>query len=116
MQAEPLGEPGLTALFVLPDGVIPARSNFPGVVTRNRWRVVYAGVPAEGVTWRASFKAGLESRLPEIRAVIVSPRFPGGTGWQSLPSWLPQQNTVWDADVAWILAAAPPIPPVPPLR
>ena len=109
-------EPGLTALFVLPDGITPARSNFPGVVSRGRWRVVYAGVPPEGVTWRASFKGGLENRLPETRAVVVSPRFPGGSGWQSLPSWLPQQNTVWDADVAWVLAAAAPIAPVPPLR
>jgi hypothetical protein len=110
-------EPGLTAIFVLPEGIAPAGSNFPGLVTRaGRWRVVYAGVPMDGVTWRASFKAGLESRLSEARAAVVSPRFPGGTGWQSLPAWLPQQNTVWHADVAWVLAAAPPIAPVPPLR
>jgi hypothetical protein len=109
-------EPGLTALFVLPEGITPARSNFPGVVVRGRWRAVYAGVPPDGVTWRASFKAGLEPRLAETRAVVVSARFPGGSGWQSLPSWLPQQNTVWDADVAWVLAAAAPILPVPPLR
>jgi hypothetical protein len=109
-------EAGLTALFVLPEGVLPARSNFPGIVTRGRWRVVYAGVPADGVTWRASFKSGLEPQLSQIRAVVVSPRFPGGTGWQSLPTWLPQQNTVWDADVAWILRAEAPLLPVPPLR
>lgn len=109
-------EPGLTALFVLPDGISPARSNHPGVVTRGRWRVVYAGIPPDGVTWRASFKAGLEPRLAQARAAVVSPRFPGGTGWQSLPAWLPQEHTVWDADVAWILPAAAPIAPVPPLR
>jgi hypothetical protein len=109
-------EPGLTALFVLPEGITPARSNYPGVITRGRWRVVYAGVPADGVTFRASFKAGVESRLSAVKAVVVSPRFPGGTGWQSLPAWLPQQNTVWDADIAWVLAATAPIAPVPPLR
>ena len=109
-------EPGLTALFVLPEGITPARANYPGVATRGRWRAVYIGVPSDGVTFRASFKAGLESRLPGARAAVVSPRFPGGGGWQSLPSWLPQQNTVWDADVAWVLAATAPIPPVPPLR
>jgi hypothetical protein len=109
-------EAGLTALFVLPDGVTPARSNLPGVVTRGRWRLGYIGVPPEGVTWRASFKSGLESRLAETRAVVVSPRFPGGDGWQSLPAWLPQQNTVWDLDVAWVLPASAPIAPVPPLR
>lgn len=97
--------PGLIAIFVLPEGVVPARSNLPGIVSRgNRWRAVYAGVPAEGVTWRASFKAGLENKLPGARGVILSSRFPGGAGWQSLPAWLPQQNAVWDLDVAWILA------------
>jgi hypothetical protein len=109
-------EAGLTALFVLPEGITPARSNFPGVVNRGRWRLVYAGVPQDGVTFRASFKAGVESRLSATRAVVVSPRFPGGGGWQSLPAWLPQHNTVWDADIAWVLAAAVPILPVPPLR
>jgi hypothetical protein len=109
-------EPGLMALFVLPPGVTPARSNYPGIVSRGRWRVVYAGVPEQGVTWRASFKAGLEAQLPQTRGAVISSRFPGGGGWQSLPSWLPQQNTVWDLDIIWVLAAAAPIAPVPPLR
>jgi hypothetical protein len=109
-------EPGLTALFVLPEGITPARSNLPGVVTRGRWRLAYIGVPPEGVTWRASFKSGLEPKLPDTRGVVISPRFPGGEGWQSLPAWLPQQNTVWDLDVVWVLPAAAPIVPVPPLR
>jgi hypothetical protein len=73
-------------------------------------------VPPAGVTWRASFKPGLEPRLLDTRAVVMSSRFPGGDGWQSLPGWLPQQNTVWDLDVAWMLPATPPIAPVPPLR
>src|SRR5205085_3408361 len=78
--------PGLTAAFVLPEGVVPSRSNLPGVVVRGQWRAVYIGVPAEGVTWRASFKAGLESRLTTAQAVILSARVPGGGGWQSLPA------------------------------
>ena len=109
-------EPGLTALLVLPEGLTPARSNYPGVVSRGRWRAVYIGIPPEGVTFRASFKAGFESRLTAVKAVVVSPRFPGGSGWQSLPAWLPQQNAVWHTDVAWVLPAAAPILPVPPLR
>ena len=109
-------QPGLTALFVLPEGITPARSNFPGIVARGRWRLGYIGVPPEGVTWRASFKSGVEPRLPEARGVVVSSRFPGGDGWQSLPTWLPQQNTVWDLDLFWILPASAPIAPVPPLR
>ena len=107
--------PGLTAIFTLPEGVVPQRSSFPGIV-RGRWRAVYMGVPEQGVTWRASFKSGAESKLPSTIAAVVSSRFPGGTGWQSLPSWLPQETVVWDLDVAWILRTPPVIAPVPPIR
>jgi hypothetical protein len=108
--------PGLIAAFTLPEGVVPSRSSLPGIVTRGRWRAVYLGVPTDGITWRASFKTGLESKLPHARGVIWSSRFPGGTGWQSLPAWLPQERVVWDMDIAWILAPPAVIPPVPPLR
>lgn len=107
---------GLGVIFVAPDQVLPARSNLPGIVQRGRWRAVYAGVPPDGVTWRASFKTGVESALPSTVAVIVSPRFPGGTGWQSLPSWLPQQTTVWRMETMWVLKPPVTIAPVPPLR
>jgi hypothetical protein len=108
--------PGLIAAFVLPAGVVPSRSSLPGLVTRGRWRAVYIGVPADGITWRASFKSGAESTLSLARGVIWASRFPGGTGWQSLPAWLPQEHVVWDLDVAWILAPPAVIAPVPPLR
>jgi peptidase M28-like protein len=108
--------PGLTAAFVLPEGVAPSRSNLPGTVVRGRWRAVYIAVPADGVTWRASFKTGVESRLPATQAVIWSARVPGGSGWQSLPAWLPQEHAVWDVNVAWILAPPAVIAPVAPLR
>jgi hypothetical protein len=108
--------PGLTTAFVLPEGVAPARSSLPGIISRGRWRAVYIGVPPEGVTWRASFKAGLESKLPLTRGLILSSRFPGGSGWQGLPAWLPQERAVWDLDIAWILAPSAVIAPVPPLR
>jgi hypothetical protein len=106
--------PGLTASFVLPEGLQPARSNLPGAVARGRWRAVFIAVPADGVTWRASFKTGLESRLPATQAVILSPRFPGGSGWQSLPAWLPQEHVVWDVNLAWILAPPAVIAPASP--
>jgi hypothetical protein len=108
--------PGLLAAFTLPEGVVPSRSSLPGIVTRGRWRAVYLGVPDDGITWRASFKTGVETKLPLTRGVIWSSRFPGGTGWQSLPAWLPQERVVWDVDIAWILAPPAVIPPVPPLR
>jgi hypothetical protein len=108
--------PGLTVAFVLPEGVLPARSNFPGTVVRGRWRAAYIAVPAEGVTWRASFKTGFESRLPATQAVVWSTRVPGGSGWQSLPAWLPQEQVVWDVNLAWILTPPVVIALVAPLR
>ena len=50
------------------------------------------------------------------RGLLLSSRFPGGAGWQSLPPWLPQEHTVWDMDVTWILEPSDVIPPVPPIR
>ena len=108
--------PGLTAIFTLPDGVQPQRTSLPGIVARGRWRAVYMGVPAEGVTWKASFKTGVEAKLPATVGTVLSSRFPGGSGWQSLPAWLPQEHAVWDLDIAWILATPQVIPPVPAIR
>lgn len=44
--------------------------------------------------------------------------FPGGSGWQRLPAWLPQEQTVWSASATWVVPAATGrgIAPVPPLR
>ena len=109
-------QPGLSAAFALPEGVLPQRSNLPGRVVRGRWTAFYIGVPTDGATWHASFKSGLESKLPSSAGLILSSRFPGGTGWQSLPSWLPQDHAVWELNVAWILRTPAVIPPVPALR
>jgi hypothetical protein len=107
--------PGLNVAFVLPEGVMPARSNLPGVVSTKRWRAAYVAVPMDGVTWQASFKSGVDDKLPSTLAVLASSRFPGGGGWQSLPSWLPQEHAVWHVDVIWALATPKPIAPVPTL-
>jgi hypothetical protein len=74
------------------------------------------GVPPAGVTWRASFKTGVETKLPSTIGTVLSSRYPGGSGWQSLPSWLPQEHVVWDLDLAWILPTPSVIPPVPAIR
>jgi hypothetical protein len=94
---------GLSVAFLAPENVTPSRSNFPGVARGGRWRALYTAIPPDGVTWTASFKSGVEASLPETRAIVISSRVPGGSGWQSLPSWLPQQNAVWHADVMWAL-------------
>jgi hypothetical protein len=98
--------PGLSVLFLAPDNVTPARSNYPGVVQRGRWRALYTAIPGTGVTWTASFKTGSEASLARANAILISPRLPGGAGWQSLPAWLPQQNAVWHAEAMWVLRAA----------
>jgi hypothetical protein len=108
--------PGLAVVFVLPEGLQPSRSSLPGRLVRGRWWATYMGVPSDGVTWRASFKTGAESRLASTVAVVWSSRFPGGNGWQMLPAWLPQEHVVWDMDIAWIITPPPVIAPVAPIR
>ncbi len=108
--------PGLTASFVLPSGIQAARSNLPGIVSRGRWRARFIAVPADGLTWRASFPKGKDATLGDTRAVVYSSRYPGGSGWQSLPPWLPQEHTVWSLSIGWVLAPPAVIAPVPPLR
>lgn len=108
--------PGVSVAFLAPEQLTPARSNLPGIVQRGRWRALYTAIPADGVTWRASFKNGSEAKLPSAAAIVIVQRFPGGSGWQSLPPWLPQENAVWHLDVMWALRPPPVISPVPPLR
>jgi peptidase M28-like protein len=110
-------EPGLWVSFVLPSAVIPARSNMPGVPRLGRWTATYIAPPAEGVTFRASFRGVPADVLRTTRVGITASGFPGWTGWQRLPAWLPQERTVWTATATWDLpAAAPALAPVPPLR
>ena len=107
---------GVSVAFLAPEQLTPARSNLPGIVLRGRWRALYTAIPADGVTWRASFKSGSEAKLPSATAIVIAQRFPGGSGWQSLPAWLPQEHAVWHLDVMWALRPPPVIAPVPPLR
>ncbi len=95
--------PGLSVVFVAPENVTPLRSNFPGLVRGGRWRALYTAIPPDGVTWTASFRSGVDAPLSATSAIVIASRVPGGSGWQSLPSWLPQQNAVWHADVMWVL-------------
>ena len=109
-------EPGVSVAFVLPDGVIPARSSLPGVRRLGRWTAIYIAPPTEGVAFRASFTGVSEERLRQTRVTVSSSRLPGGSGWQSLPAWLPQDRTVWAARTTWVLANPAPVEPIPPLR
>ena len=110
-------EPGLLVTFVLPAGVTPARSSLPGAVRLGHWTATYVAIPAEGIAWEASLRAP-PSSLNDVSVAVTSSRFPGGTGWQGLPAWLPQQNAVWSSNATWVLprGLAGAIAPVPPLR
>jgi hypothetical protein len=110
-------EPGLSVTFILPARITPARSSLPGVMRLGRWTATFVAVPLEGIAWEASFHAAPET-LTGLGVVVSSSRFPGGTGWQSLPGWLPQDTAVWSSNATWVLAAPRPgaIAPVPPLR
>jgi hypothetical protein len=111
-------EPGITIRFVLPAGVVPARSNFPGRERYGRWTATYIAPPAEGIAWQASFRDVSEEQLRQTRVAVTSARLPGGSGWQSLPAWLPQETVVWSATATWVVppSAGFGIAPVPPLR
>ena len=100
-------EPGVSIAFVLPAGVTPARSSLPGVLRQGRWTAMYIAPPPEGIAFRASFTGVTAEQLRATRVAVNSPRLPGGTGWQSLPAWLPQEHTVWTARATWVLANPP---------
>jgi hypothetical protein len=109
---------GLAVSFVLPAGITPARSSLPGAMRMGRWTAVFIAPPAEGVVWRAGFARIDAARVREVRIAVTDFGFPGGTGWQRLPAWLPQERAVWTAAATWVLPAArdTPLEPVPPLR
>ena len=110
-------EPGLRVLFVLPAGFTPARASLPGVLRGGRWTATYAAVPAEGVAFRASFGNGTEEALLKTEVMVRCAGFPGGIGWQRMPSWTPHQRVVWTASAGWLLRpGADAIAPVRPLR
>jgi hypothetical protein len=101
--------------FVLPAGLSPARSNFPGVDRLGRWTATFVAPPPEGIQWQASFAAASPGMLRGTRVVVSSSGLPGAPGWQRIPGWLPQDRTVWNGVFTWILDPAA-IEPVPPLR
>ena len=96
---------------------MPSRSNLPG--SRG------ARPLARGLHRRAGRRRDVARVVQDRRrvascrrpqAVISSSRFPGGSGWQSLPAWLPQEHAVWDVNLDWALAPPAVIAPVAPLR
>ncbi|MEP6918732.1 MAG: M28 family peptidase, partial [Acidobacteriota bacterium] len=110
--------PGLAVAFVLPPGVVPARSSLPGALRLGRWTATFIAAPADGVAWRAAFASPDAARLRDVRVAVTDFGFPGGTGWQRLPAWLPQDRMVWSATATWVVSASAmaPVEPLPPPR
>ncbi|CAN5668220.1 hypothetical protein BH24ACI5_BH24ACI5_10530 [soil metagenome] len=111
-------EPSLSISFVLPPGIVPARSNLPGVLRSGRWTASFVAPPPEGIAWQASFAGTTTAQLAGLRVAVTTSGVPGGAGWQRLPPWLPQDHMVWTVWATWVLdpSVPPPIEPVPPLR
>ena len=111
-------QPALSIAFILPAGIEPAGSNFPGVSRLDRWTATYIAPPPEGIAWQASFASATPDQLNGVRIAVTSSGLPGASGWQRIPAWLPRDRMVWNAWFTWVLdpSAPPPIAPVPPLR
>ena len=87
-------EPGVTVSFVLPDGVIPARSSLPGVrCGSGRWTAIYVAPPPEGVAFRASFTGVTAERLRETRVAVTSARLPAAAAGSASRAGCPR--TAW---------------------
>ena len=88
---------GIFVTFVLPENVVPARSNLPGIVRRGRWSATYVAPPPDGVSWRASFARVLPNAPETLRVVVTLP-------WsEQPPQWLPQERAVWSGAATWVL-------------
>jgi hypothetical protein len=103
---------GLTASFVMPPQLVPVRPNLPGTARSGRWVASFGAIPGEGVAFQGFVQAADEHRLRDLRVILHSPRLPGGSGWQGLPRWLPQERVVWSSESRYIvqplLEVAPP--------
>lgn len=99
-------EPGIGVAFVLPPGIRPLKANLPGVVSpAGRWHATYLAPPPSGVAFRATFDGGRSDVLLRTAVVLTTSGLPGGTGWQRLPAWLPQDLAVWSGTAVYILPA-----------
>lgn len=93
---------GLRARLELPPSVVPLRSNWPGVVRENRWSAAFAGVPADGVTFRLGLDAALAGRACGGRVLLRRPR-PAAAGDGRPPGWLARPGVAWEFLVVDVL-------------
>ena len=99
--------PTATISLVLPVGIVPSGSNYPGSVAAGRWRAGYIAAPPGGVEFRVELGQVREEALGAARVVIIDSRLPGGRGWQALPPWLPVERDAWTARSVFIAGLGP---------
>jgi hypothetical protein len=101
---------GSTVVFALPPGLVPKRASLPGRLRDGWWTAAYGAVPAGTIVFTAGFDAAAADRLDGVRAGLLTPALPGGTGWLGQPAWLGTERSVWYskalhlAPVPWVAA------------
>jgi hypothetical protein len=95
--------PVSTVMFVMPPGVTPDQPSLAGVVSRGRWKAAFSAPGRDGIEFTARIPS-IQARLDDAFVVIRTPRLPGGSGWQGLPSWLPVERVVWSAEAVYVEA------------
>ena len=49
------------------------------------------------------FPPGMSERLQQVLVAVTESGFPGGSGWQRLPAWIPQERAVWTTSATWVV-------------
>ncbi len=101
LQVRPL-ERGIRLTFVAPPGIKPLRSSIAGTQA-TEWRATYIAPAPEGITITAAFNHDDAGALSKGVLLVRTAALPGGSGSQRLPSWLPQDTTVWDAGAVYLI-------------
>jgi hypothetical protein len=96
--------PGATVVFALPPGVVPIRASLPGTVRDGWWTAAYGAAPPGTIAFTAALPAAAAGRLWAVRAGLVTPVLPGGTGWPGHPAWLSGERTVWHSRAVHLVA------------
>ena len=98
-------EPGVSVSFVLPAGLVPARSNLPGRSVGGRWIATFARYATGGHQLARQLRQASAPRPghnPSDRVAGL------GHGWPPR-RWLPQERAVWTGGGTWVLPMPPPL-------
>jgi len=104
-------DPGSTVVFVLPPGLVPKHASLPGRLREGWWTAAYGAAPPGTIVFTAAFEPAGADRLDGVRAGLLTPALPGGTGWLGQPAWLGPERSVWYskalhlAPVPWVANA-----------